>query len=92
MVLMSDQASRTGALDAFSAPVRTWFTDVFDAPTPAQDGAWRAIAGRRNALVIAPTGSGKTLAAFLAALDRVPGIFGIETGGPGTSAAAVGEG
>ena len=41
------------------------------APTPAQDGAWEAIAGGRNALVVAPTGSGKTLAAFLWSLDRL---------------------
>jgi ATP-dependent Lhr-like helicase len=59
------------ALDRFSAATREWFTASFAAPTLAQDGAWDAIAGRDNALVIAPTGSGKTLAAFLHALDRL---------------------
>ncbi len=55
----------------FSAVTRTWFADAFAEPTPAQSGAWRAIAAGRNALVVAPTGSGKTLAAFLWALDRL---------------------
>jgi ATP-dependent Lhr-like helicase len=59
------------ALDRFSPATREWFTASFAAPTLAQDGAWDAIAGRDNALVIAPTGSGKTLAAFLHALDRL---------------------
>lgn len=67
----ADDRTADSALAAFSAPVRTWFSDVFDTPTPAQAGAWQAITERRNALVIAPTGSGKTLAAFLAALDRL---------------------
>jgi ATP-dependent Lhr-like helicase len=59
------------ALDRFSPATREWFTASFAAPTAAQAGAWDAIAGRDNALVIAPTGSGKTLAAFLHALDRL---------------------
>ncbi len=58
-------------LDGFSEPTRTWFRAAFAAPTPAQDGAWEAIAAGRHALVVAPTGSGKTLSAFLAALDRL---------------------
>jgi ATP-dependent Lhr-like helicase len=58
-------------LDLFGPATREWFAGSFDAPTPAQDGAWRAIAAERNALVVAPTGSGKTLAAFLWALDRL---------------------
>ena len=49
----------------------SWFAGAFAAPTAAQEGAWRAVAGGRNALVVAPTGSGKTLAAFLWALDRL---------------------
>ena len=57
--------------DAFAAPTRSWFASAFAAPTPAQQGAWSAIASGHNALVIAPTGSGKTLAAFLWALDRL---------------------
>ncbi|QDP98841.1 DEAD/DEAH box helicase [Microlunatus elymi] len=53
----------------FTLPTRTWFAEVFEAPTSAQSGAWEAISAGHNALVIAPTGSGKTLAAFLWALD-----------------------
>jgi ATP-dependent Lhr-like helicase len=56
-------------LDRFSEPTRAWFAGAFDAPTPAQLGAWSAVAGGQHALVVAPTGSGKTLAAFLWALD-----------------------
>ncbi|HEY3866962.1 MAG TPA: DEAD/DEAH box helicase [Actinocrinis sp.] len=59
------------ALDRFAEPTRQWFAGAFERPTAAQTGAWEAIGGGRNVLVIAPTGSGKTLAAFLAALDRL---------------------
>ena len=59
------------ALDHFSAPTRTWFEAAFAAPTPAQDGAWDAIARGKHALVVAPTGSGKTLSAFLHAIDKL---------------------
>ncbi|MFI1016562.1 ATP-dependent helicase [Streptomyces sp. NPDC020965] len=59
------------ALDSFSPATRSWFTGAFSAPTPAQEGAWRAIGAGSDVLVVAPTGSGKTLAAFLAALDRL---------------------
>ncbi|MCY4726287.1 ATP-dependent helicase [Nocardioides sp. STR2] len=59
------------ALDRFSAPTRAWFEASFAHPTPAQEGAWDAIAAGRNALVVAPTGSGKTLSAFLHAIDRL---------------------
>jgi ATP-dependent Lhr-like helicase len=59
------------ALDRLSPATRAWFESAFRAPTPAQQGAWSAIAGGRHALVVAPTGSGKTLAAFLWALDRL---------------------
>ena len=58
-------------LDLFSPATRDWFAGAFAAPTPAQDGAWRAAAAGEHALVVAPTGSGKTLAAFLWALDRL---------------------
>ncbi|GAA3358656.1 hypothetical protein GCM10017744_034140 [Streptomyces antimycoticus] len=61
------------ALDAFSPATRGWFTGAFTAPTPAQEGAWRAIGEGSDVLVVAPTGSGKTLAAFLAALDKLAG-------------------
>ncbi|MFD3511762.1 DEAD/DEAH box helicase [Streptomyces sp. NPDC058657] len=59
------------ALDSFSPATRSWFTGAFVTPTPAQDGAWRAIGEGSDVLVVAPTGSGKTLAAFLASLDRL---------------------
>ncbi len=58
-------------LELFGPATREWFAGAFAAPTAAQEGAWRAVAGGRNALVVAPTGSGKTLAAFLWALDRL---------------------
>ena len=56
-------------LGRFTEPTRAWFTGAFEAPTPAQLGAWDAISSGRHALVIAPTGSGKTLSSFLWALD-----------------------
>ncbi|ATW52867.1 ATP-dependent helicase [Streptomyces peucetius subsp. caesius ATCC 27952] len=59
------------ALDSFSPATRGWFSGAFSAPTPAQEGAWKAIGEGSDVLVVAPTGSGKTLAAFLAALDRL---------------------
>ncbi len=59
------------ALDRFSLATRTWFTAAFAAPTPAQEGAWDAISGGKDTLVVAPTGSGKTLSAFLWSLDRL---------------------
>jgi len=62
------------ALDSFSAATRSWFTAAFDAPTAAQEGAWRAIGEGSDVLVVAPTGSGKTLAAFLASLDRLAAV------------------
>src|SRR6476660_2284972 len=58
-------------LARFSEATRTWFTAAFAAPTPAQRGAWDAIAAGRHALVVAPTGSGKTLSAFLWSIDRL---------------------
>ncbi|WUH90554.1 ATP-dependent helicase [Streptomyces sp. NBC_00433] len=63
--------SSRSSLDAFSPATRAWFTGAFSEPTPAQSGAWTAIAEDSDVLVVAPTGSGKTLAAFLAALDRL---------------------
>jgi ATP-dependent helicase Lhr and Lhr-like helicase len=58
------------ALAPFSKPVRDWFERTFDAPTPAQERGWPAIASGKHTLIQAPTGSGKTLAAFLWALDQ----------------------
>ncbi|MFE6037956.1 DEAD/DEAH box helicase [Streptomyces sp. NPDC056452] len=62
------------ALDSFSPATRSWFSGAFDAPTAAQEGAWRAIGEGSDVLVVAPTGSGKTLAAFLASLDRLAAV------------------
>ncbi|WP_432506902.1 ATP-dependent helicase [Kineococcus arenarius] len=56
-------------LGRFSEATRAWFTGAFEAPTPAQLGAWDAVSRGQHALVVAPTGSGKTLSAFLWALD-----------------------
>ncbi|MGI8524045.1 MAG: ATP-dependent helicase [Nocardioides sp.] len=58
-------------LERFTAPTREWFASSFAEPTPAQAGAWEAIAAGRHALVVAPTGSGKTLSAFLWSVDRL---------------------
>ena len=55
----------------FTPRVREWFAAAFAEPTPAQVGAWPAIASGEHVLLSAPTGSGKTLAAFLWALDRL---------------------
>ncbi|MFC4727350.1 DEAD/DEAH box helicase [Coralloluteibacterium thermophilus] len=55
----------------FHPAVAGWFDATFPAPTPAQAGAWPAIAEGRDTLIVAPTGSGKTLAAFLAAIDAL---------------------
>ncbi len=58
-------------LEPFSAPVRRWFEDSFEAPTPAQALGWPRIAAGENTIICAPTGSGKTLAAFLWGIDRL---------------------
>ncbi|MGC5616155.1 DEAD/DEAH box helicase [Georgenia sp. Z1491] len=55
----------------FGPATTAWFERAFAAPTPAQSGAWDAIASGEHALVVAPTGSGKTLAAFLWAIDEM---------------------
>ncbi len=64
-------ASEGPPLGLLSRPTRAWFEGAFEAPTPAQEGAWRSAAAGQDALVVAPTGSGKTLAAFLWSLDRI---------------------
>jgi ATP-dependent Lhr-like helicase len=58
-------------LEVFSPETRAWFERTFDAPTPAQEKGWPAIASGGHTLIQAPTGSGKTLAAFLYAIDRL---------------------
>src|SRR5215213_1465038 len=72
---MAGVSGRTDPDDAvwehFGVATREWFRAAFVAPTPAQVGAWSAVAAGRNALVVAPTGSGKTLSAFLWSLDRL---------------------
>ena len=59
------------ALDAFSAPVNTWFRETFGEPTPPQSEGWPPIQRGEHTLILAPTGSGKTLAAFLVAIDQI---------------------
>jgi ATP-dependent Lhr-like helicase len=59
------------ALDVFTPKTRAWFEGAFDAPTPAQELGWPAIASGKHTLIQAPTGSGKTLAAFLYGIDRL---------------------
>src|SRR2546423_13189540 len=58
-------------LSQFSERTRAWFEGAFEAPTPAQELAWPAIASGEHVLLSAPTGSGKTLAAFLWAIDQL---------------------
>ena len=71
MVPVTKAPPPADALKQFSPLTADWFSGVFEAPTPAQAEAWRAVSGGDNALVVAPTGSGKTLAAFLWALDQL---------------------
>jgi len=66
-----EDSGMSDVLGQFSPATRDWFSGAFPAPTPAQLGAWEAIAAGSNVLVVAPTGSGKTLAAFLWAIDRL---------------------
>src|SRR5207244_1082737 len=58
-------------LSLFSPVTRAWFEAAFNAPTPAQELGWPAIAKGGHVLIQAPTGSGKTLAAFLSGIDRL---------------------
>ncbi len=64
-------AALADPLAPFSQATRTWFSEAFAEPTPAQARGWAAISGGRHALIHAPTGSGKTLAAFLWCIDRL---------------------
>ncbi|MGH2753542.1 MAG: DEAD/DEAH box helicase, partial [Actinomycetota bacterium] len=67
----TDRPTDGAPLGGFAPATRAWFENAFQAPTAAQEGAWKAIASGENALVVAPTGSGKTLAAFMWSLDRL---------------------
>jgi ATP-dependent Lhr-like helicase len=58
-------------LSSFLAPVRAWFQESFEQPTPPQAQGWPAIQRREHTLILAPTGSGKTLAAFLWGIDQL---------------------
>ncbi|MGA7204622.1 MAG: DEAD/DEAH box helicase, partial [Specibacter sp.] len=75
-------------MDQFAAPTREWFLGAFGSPTPAQSGAWDAIAQGSHSLVVAPTGSGKTLAAFLWALDGLAAASPAEIPTPDAGTAA----
>src|SRR5690625_7827111 len=73
------------ALEVFSPATAAWFRESFAQPTPAQAGAWQAIADGQDTLVVAPTGSGKTLAALRTAVDalafpRAPATMARPTG------------
>src|SRR5262249_48591735 len=72
--ILSVPPGTLGSVPRFSSATQAWFDGAFAAPTPAQEGAWDAIAGGTHPLVVAPTGSGKTLAAFLSALDRIAAL------------------
>ena len=64
--------TRADALAGFHPAVRAWFCQRFPGgPTPAQAGAWPAIAAGADTLVSAPTGSGKTLSAFFVAINAL---------------------
>jgi ATP-dependent Lhr-like helicase len=69
--LMPQNCPMSDVLQRFSPATQEWFRGAFDAPTPAQLGAWEAVADGAHALVVAPTGSGKTLSAFLWSIDRL---------------------
>ena len=65
------QSEKTDPLAGFSERTRSWFERSFEAPTPAQEQGWPAIATGANTLICAPTGSGKTLTAFLWGIDSL---------------------
>ncbi|MCB0876748.1 MAG: DEAD/DEAH box helicase, partial [Solirubrobacterales bacterium] len=71
MATATEQSEKTDPLEGFSERTRAWFERSFEAPTPAQEQGWPAIATGANTLICAPTGSGKTLTAFLWGIDRL---------------------
>ena len=78
----AEMATDVAPASSFGAATQRWFEQAFGTPTPAQAGAWPAIARGEHVLVCAPTGSGKTLAAFLAGLDRLLGEERVPGSGP----------
>ncbi|HEX2388631.1 MAG TPA: DEAD/DEAH box helicase, partial [Solirubrobacterales bacterium] len=71
MAAVTEQTEKTDPLVEFSDRTRAWFERSFEAPTPAQQLGWPAIATGANTLICAPTGSGKTLTAFLWGIDSL---------------------
>ena len=71
MATATRQGEKTDPLAGFSERTRSWFERSFEAPTPAQEQGWPAIATGANTLICAPTGSGKTLTAFLWGIDSL---------------------
>jgi ATP-dependent helicase Lhr and Lhr-like helicase len=71
LIAVSSTSDESTPLAPFGDEVRRWFEASFEAPTPAQERGWPAIASGANTLICAPTGSGKTLAAFLWGIDRL---------------------
>lgn len=64
-------ASSATALAVLTEPIRSWFSQHFPQPTPAQCLAWPAVARGDNFLLSSPTGTGKTLAALLPVFSQL---------------------
>ena len=71
LATVTKKTEKTDPLAGFSERTRAWFERSFEAPTPAQEQGWPAIATGENTLICAPTGSGKTLTAFLWGIDSL---------------------
>ena len=71
LATVTKRTEKTDPLAGFSERTRAWFERSFEAPTPAQEQGWPAIATGENTLICAPTGSGKTLTAFLWGIDSL---------------------
>ncbi|MBN2093019.1 DEAD/DEAH box helicase [candidate division KSB1 bacterium] len=64
-------SSSTNNFSNFHPIIQQWFSETFEAPTPAQIKGWNSIANGESTLILAPTGSGKTLAAFLVCINSL---------------------